>query len=173
MEDLATEAMFACTLKAQREAELIIEEMEEAAQKKVEDIEKFKNELLDTIPADILDMPVGKLAELNFDISTLLTRAKAYHTQATSLNTSGILSHKKKYHGFDSEKGALRCLQNSAQAGNHGKTLKNRWNTPTKKPIGSASKTKISSQKKNRFFRGNSAQKENQLMSGKKLKWNP
>lgn len=169
METIANEAIFQCTLKAQREAELIIEELEEAAQKKMQEIESYRNDLINSVPNQILDMPIGKVQEAGYDITKLLMKPNRAPIQ--NLGKLNYYSQAKNNFGFDSDSQALRPVQTNSQAYKQAKTNKYRWKTPTKGTMGSATKNKFSSQKKNRLFKGNSGQKENQLTSGKKLCW--
>jgi hypothetical protein len=169
MEAIANHAIFQCTLKAQREAELIIEELEEAGQKKMQEIECYRNDLINSIPYQILDMPIGKVEEAGYDISKLLMKMNPIPIQNPGV--SNYYRQAKEDFGFDSDSQALRSVQTNLQAYNHSKANKYRWKTPTKSTMESATKNKLSSQKKKRFFKGNSGQKENQLTSGKKLCW--
>lgn len=155
-QDINKDMLFYSTWHAQNAANTLILEIEESTIEQCAKIDKLTAELLELIPAEILDSTGDQLLEANFDISTLL----AYTKENSKFERNGT---------FDEERSCLTSSLASSQnleRANHD-NLK-RWKTPIKKKFDSGSKAKNSSNKKGgNMFK---AQKH-QISSGKKLTW--
>ena len=156
-QDLNKDMLFFSTWHAQNAANTLLLELEESTEQQCAKIDNLTRELLELIPAGILDSTGEQLLDVNFDISTLLSYTK---------ENSGI----ERQGTFDEERSCLTASLTSSQLfdqkGNH--SNKQRWKTPIKKHFDSGSKGKNSSNKKGgNIFKAN----KQQISSGKKLTW--
>lgn len=175
MEEVAAEVKFHCALSAQNVANMIIQDLEEEAKKRIIDIENYQTELLAFIPEQILNMPLNDLLESGFDLKALLERGKEnrefiiFKPNPKKGYTPYFRQEQPKGNKFDEERSISLISASSHNKMNQ--PGKFRWKTPTKGgKKDSAKKHQLSSGKK-LFSRGNSGFKTNPITSGKKMYW--
>lgn len=135
-QDINKDMLFYSTWHAQNAANTLILEIEESTIEQCAKIDKLTAELLELIPAEILDSTGDQLLEANFDISTLL----AYTKENSKFERNGT---------FDEERSCLTSSLASSQnleRANHD-NLK-RWKTPIKRSSTQVQKQRIALTKK-------------------------
>ncbi len=160
-DDLNKELLFVSALNAHNLANSMVVDIEESVNQQLAKIDSYTAQLLELIPAELLDATGEQLAVANFDLTALLRQNKENNPNGA---TSSGVSSSVRPGGFFSQ-----TSLNGSQSLDTMRNL-NRTKTPNKKQNGSATKQKLSSNKKNSHtFKANRHQAG--LSSGKKLNW--
>ena len=90
---IKNQAIFEATFKAQQEASELIQELEIASQKKINQIEDLKDSILESIPPEILDCKLSDLVAHGYDPISLFL---SHQTTAARTSTGGDITCQKR-----------------------------------------------------------------------------